>query len=261
MTGCYGQDWASYQSPQPSTTGLSFVFVKCTEGLTYVNPRYGAQIAWARQNHLVVGHYHYPHMGNSAVTEAARFLSMARLMPYEMIALDWEGYDAANRGVPMADQIAYKNAWLSYVAGRMTPGGYRIGTYANVDYLDHDPHGEYGDFLWIADPGSPGATNIEHEWLFHQYGAKGVDRDYSNKTASELRAWANHTEDDMPLTPADAKTVWEYEHGVEPDMHAQLVAANQNSAATLAAVKALALKQPEIDYAKLAAALLAALKS
>lgn len=259
MTGCYGQDWASYQSPQPDTTGLSFVFVKCTEGLTYLNPRYTQQIAWARQSHLVVGHYHYPHMGNSPTGEAARFLSSAKIQPGEMISLDWEGYDSYNRNVSMADQIAYKKAWLAAVAQAMP--GYQVGTYANVDYLDHDPNGPYGDFLWIADPGSPGVTTVTHPWLFHQYGAKGVDRDYCKISASDLEVWAQEKETAVALTKADAQTVWAYEHGTEADMHAQLVAANQNSAATLAAVKALALKQPEIDYAKLAAALIAALKS
>lgn len=258
MTGCYGQDWASYQGTEPDTTGLSFAFVKATEGLTYTNPRYTRQVAHARLNHLVVGHYHYPHMANGPVQEAHAFLAVIHPQPGEMLCLDWEGYDAANTGVPMADQIQYKDAFLAYIRG-MVPS-LQVGTYANVDYLNRDPHGQYGDFLWIANPAPAGSPGVAHPWLFHQYSANPLDKDYCKLSAADLKVWAQK-EIEMPLTPADAKVVWAYEHGTESDMHAQLVAANQQSAATLKAVQALALKQPEIDYAKLAAALLAALKA
>src|SRR5690242_1918107 len=113
--GCYGQDWASYQSPAPDVTGLSFVFVKATEGLTYANPRWAQQVAYARLHKLTVGHYHYPHMGNSATAEADFFLRTARPQPGDYVALDWEGYDVANRSVPFAAQVAYKKAFLAHV--------------------------------------------------------------------------------------------------------------------------------------------------
>lgn len=259
MNGCYGQDWASYQSPEPDTTGLSFVFVKATEGLGYFNPRYTRQVTHAWNNHLVVGHYHYPHMGNDPVAEVTYFLKMAWIKPGELLCLDWEGYDSNNRDVPMSRQIAYRKAFLAELARRQP--NLPVGTYVNKGYLDQDPNGAYGDFLWIAEPNVvPWVSTITRPWLFHQYGAKGVDKDYCNLSASDLKVWAQKKENDVALNRDDAVTIWSYEHGTEPDMHAQLVAANQNSAAALAAVKALSVKQPEIDYTKLAAALIAQLK-
>lgn len=212
MTGCYGQDWASYQSPAPDVTGLSFAFVKATEGLTYVNPRRDAQAAYARLNKLTVGHYHYPHMANTPATEADRFLAVARPQPGDVLALDWEGYDAANRGVTTPRLIAYKDAWLAHVRGAMPT--HQVGTYCNGDYLSRDPKGAYGDFLWIATGGKPaGQPGISHQWMFHQYGAKDIDHDYCPLTADQLRTWAFEKENDM--TPGQAQQL--------TDLHKALV--------------------------------------
>lgn len=210
--GIYGQDWAGYQSPAPDTTGLSFVFVKATEGLTYTNPRYAAQVAHARLYKLVLGHYHYPHMANDPEAEADRFLSVATEQPGELLCLDWEGYDAANKKVPRATQVAYKNAFLARLqAARPT---YQVGTYANKAYLDFDPKGPYGDFFWIATAGLPaGQPGIGRDWLFHQYGASGVDKDYCPLSAAALKEWAHAKEDDM--TPLQAQQL--------ADLHKALV--------------------------------------
>jgi len=230
--GCYGQDWASYQSPAPDVTGLSFVFVKATEGLTYANPRWAQQVAYARLHKLTVGHYHYPHMGNSATAEADFFLRTARPQPGDYVALDWEGYDVANRSVPFAAQVAYKKAFLAHVTAALPHN--QVGTYCNTDYLDRDPAGAYGDFLWIATANkAAGQPGISRSWLFHQYSASSVDRDYCNLSADALRAWAHAKEDDMALTRDDAVTIWGYENptsGDKYDMHQALKNAEANSA-------------------------------
>lgn len=194
--GIYGQDWAGYQSSAPDTTGLSFVFVKATEGLTYTNPRYALQIEYARLHKLVVGHYHYPHMANDPAAEADRFLRVANVLPGELLCLDWEGYDAANKKVPVATQVAYKNAFLARVRAEMP--AHQVGTYANKAYLDFDPKGPYGDFFWIATAGRPaGQPGISRTWLFHQYGASGVDKDYCPLSAAALKEFAHAKENEM----------------------------------------------------------------
>lgn len=192
--GVYGQDWSGYQSPAPSTDGLSFVFIKATEGLTYTNPRYAAQLAYARLHKLTVGHYHYPHMANSPAAEADRFLAVADVAPGDLLCLDWEGYDAANKKVSVATQVAYKNAFLSRVRGKMPT--HQTGTYANKAYLAYDPSGPYGDFFWIATAGLPaGKPGISRPWLFHQYGASGVDKDYCPLSAAALAEFAHAKEE------------------------------------------------------------------
>lgn len=89
--------------------------------------------------------------------------------------------------------------------------------------------------------------------------------------AARPGAWGAIEEDDMPT----AKEVWGYSHGDKPDVHQTLANAARDSAAALdqslknaAALKALESAMaklppapPEIDYAKLAAALIAAARS
>jgi hypothetical protein len=206
MTGCQGQDWASYQDYTPNTGGLAFVFVKTTEGLSYVNPKAASQVATARSGGLVVGHYHYPHMANNAAAECDYFLTHANAQPGDILVLDWEGYDTANKNVPWERQVAYKGAFLARLRAA-APTRQRL-TYCNTDYLGRDPKGEYGDGLWIATAGRPaGEPGIDHQWLIHQYStAGGIDHDYCPLSPAELRAWAHAKEDtDMPLTDADVE--------------------------------------------------------
>lgn len=64
-----GIDVSAFQSSDYRTDGLSFVFVKATEGRTYVNPKLAAQTKTAREAGLVVGFYHFLWPGN--LTEQA----------------------------------------------------------------------------------------------------------------------------------------------------------------------------------------------
>jgi hypothetical protein len=208
MTGSTGQDWASYQDDAPSTKGLAFAFVKQTEGTGYVNPKAAAQVAHARGDGLVVGHYHYPHMAASPGAECDFFLQHAKPQPGDVLILDWEGYDAANKGVPWSRQVAYKEQFLARLDA-VAPLHQHL-VYCSADYLAKDPKGQYGDGLWIATAGHPaGQPGISHTWLFHQYStAGGIDHDYTPMTPAQLKAWSHAKEtDDMALTDADKKAI------------------------------------------------------
>ncbi|WP_369387449.1 GH25 family lysozyme [Streptomyces sp. CG1] len=152
--GIYGQDWSSYQSAAPDTSGLAFAFTKVTEGLGYVNPEWASQRDHAKANGLVWDGYHYPHMGNSVEAEADYFLAQVAWKHGDLVVLDWEGYDAANQAVSYNDQRAYKESWLRYVKGKLPHNP--VGVYCNTDYWRRiDTTGFYRDFLWIATAGLP----------------------------------------------------------------------------------------------------------
>jgi hypothetical protein len=211
--GIWGQDWASYQSTTPDTSGLSFAFVKVTEGLSYVNPKWVSQRDHAKANGLVWGAYHYPHMANGVQAEADYFLSQVAWQPGDMVVLDWEGYDAANSGVPKAQQAAYKDAWLRYVKGKLPHNP--VGVYVNTDYwLNVDTSGYYADFLWIADyANAAGKPAIKASWLFHQYASSPVDKDYCPlASTAALRSWTlsfQPTPTPTPPPPTPAPTFLE----------------------------------------------------
>ena len=208
-----GQDWSSYQPEAPSTGGLAFVFVKRTEGTGYVNPRAHAQVAHARAEGLVVGHYHYPHIANSASSEADYFLKElgADLHAGDILALDWEWY---GQKVSAAQARAYKAAFISRI--RLRAPSHRIVVYCNrSDWTHVDTDSTCGDGLWIADPTTAGRPRIQHPWTFHQYStAGGVDHDVAGfATTAELRAWAagntttEHDQEDNDMQPTDTLPV------------------------------------------------------
>lgn len=203
----HGVDVSAYQSETYSIAGLDFVFVKATEGLTYTNPRLAAQAKRARDAGLVVGFYHYPHMANDPQAEADYFLKKAPIQAGDIIVFDWEGYDTANKGVAKSRQVAYRDAWLKYVKGKMP--GHKVGMYCNTDYwLNVDTTSNCGDFLWIATGGLPaGQPGIKSPWLIHQYStAGGIDHDVAAFTdRAALRAWAaGTTPQENDMTPDQA---------------------------------------------------------
>ncbi|MDI5962101.1 glycoside hydrolase family 25 protein [Streptantibioticus silvisoli] len=199
-----GVDVSSYQAADFPTAGLGFVFVKVTEGLSYVNPKLPGQRTTARQAGLTTGYYHYPHIANSPVSEADHFLGQLDLAAGDLIALDWEWY---GQKVTAAQARAYKKTWLAHVKSKAPR--HRVGLYSDRNnWTTVDTDSDCGDFLWIADTTTAGHPRIRHPWTFHQYSAAGgVDRDVADfPDAAALRAWAAGTptsttppeEDDMP---------------------------------------------------------------
>jgi GH25 family lysozyme M1 (1,4-beta-N-acetylmuramidase) len=178
-----GVDVASYQSETYATAGLDFVFVKVTEGTSYVNPKWKAQRDRARKAGLVVGYYHYAH-GMRNLAEADYFLSRVDLAPGELLAFDWEDSDVSN---------AEKDAWIKYVKSKKP--GHRVLLYCNRDYwFNRDSTSYAGDGLWIADPTTAGKPRIQHPWTIHQYStAGGIDHNVAAFTdRAAMRKWAGY---------------------------------------------------------------------
>ncbi|MER6534672.1 GH25 family lysozyme [Streptomyces sp900105755] len=207
----HGVDVSGYQSATYSTSGIDFVFVKATEGLSYTNPFLTAQTKRGRDAGLVVGFYHYPHMANDPKAEADYFLSKAPIRAGDVIVFDWEGYDSANKGVAKSRQVAYRDAWLKYVKGKLPT--HRVGMYCNTDYwLNVDTSGNCGDFLWIATGGLPaGQPGIKHAWTFHQYStAGGIDHDVAAFTdRAALAAWAHGTPQEDPMAGITKQDIYD----------------------------------------------------
>lgn len=189
-----GIDVASYQSETFPTSGLDFVFVKATEGTTYINPKQGRQAATARNSGLVLGFYHFLHPGN-VVAQAAYFVDKCASLEGDLLVCDWETTGTGGRPTN-----AEKDAFIREVK-RLRPT-HRVGLYANTDYwLHRDSTGYAGDFLWIADPNAKaGAPRIQAKWLFHQHSITGgTDQNVADfKDRAALRAWAGGK---PPATP------------------------------------------------------------
>lgn len=194
-----GIDVASYQPDRPDVRGKHFVFVKATEGVSYVNPKQKTQTDTARKAGLALGFYHFLHPGNVA-GQAAYFVKQCLSLPGDMLVCDWEttpdGKGASN---------AEKDAFIREVK-RLRPA-HKVGLYCNTDYWKNRDTTSYaGDFLWIADPNhTAGHPYIQASWRFHQYSQDhGLDLNVGRfNSLAELRDWCGYPAA-VPPPPATA---------------------------------------------------------
>ncbi|MFD5077267.1 glycoside hydrolase family 25 protein [Streptomyces sp. NPDC058371] len=179
-----GIDVSAYQSSSYSTEGLSFVFVKATEGRSYVNPRLSAQVKRARDAGCVVGFYHFLWPGN-LTAQAEYFLSKAPEKAGDILAVDWEttgdGTHASN---------AEKDRFIRKLK-ELRPN-HRVVLYANRNFwLNIDTTSYAGDGLWIADYVTAGKPRITAKWRFHQCTGSPLDKDVADFTSkADLQKWA-----------------------------------------------------------------------
>ncbi|WP_372351825.1 glycoside hydrolase family 25 protein [Streptomyces sp. KL116D] len=178
-----GIDVSSYQSTF-DTDGLSFVFVKATEGRSYVNPRLAAQTKRARDAGCVVGFYHFLWPGN-LTAQAEYFVSKAPEKAGDLLAVDWETTGEGTRA-----SNAEKDRFIREVK-RLRPH-HKVMLYCNRDFwLNVDTTSYAGDGLWIADYVTAGKPRIKADWTIHQYTDRPLDKnvaDFGSETA--LRDWA-----------------------------------------------------------------------
>lgn len=181
MTFPKGIDVAGYQSETYATAGVDFVVIKVTEGTTYRNPKYAAQLAHARAAGLIVGHYHYGHHGKAAA-EAAFFLANAKISAGDFIAYDWED------GATVQSD---RDTWMKAVKAKQA--AHKVLLYCNKTFWrQRDSENYAGDGLWIADPSSPaGHPDVTHPWLVHQYSETGgLDHNVANfSSVKAFRDW------------------------------------------------------------------------
>ncbi|WP_069170359.1 glycoside hydrolase family 25 protein [Streptomyces griseus] len=178
----HGVDVSSHQTDF-DTDGVDFVFIKATEGRSYVNPRLDGQIARARKAGCVVGFYHFLWPGN-AEQQAAYFVEGTPEKPGDLLAADWErtgdGTHASSKD---------KDRFIREVK-RLRPH-HRVLLYCNRSFWrTYDTSSYAGDGLWIADHVTAGEPRIEARWRVHQYTDTPLDRnvaDFSSRDA--MRSW------------------------------------------------------------------------
>jgi hypothetical protein len=193
-----GIDVSDYQGTGFSTSGLSFVIVKATEGRSYVNPKQSAQAKRARDAGLVVGFYHFLWPGNIQA-QAEYFVEKCASTGHDLLFVDWETTSSGTHA-----SGAEKDQFIRAVQ-KLRGSSHRVGLYCNRNFwVSHDTTSFAGDALWIADyNGKPGSPGITAHWLFHQYTSSPIDTNVARfDSLSALRTWAggsgSSTEDDMP---------------------------------------------------------------
>lgn len=146
MTTLHGIDVSVHQGlidwSAVAGSGVSFAFVKATEGVGFEDPMFQRNRA-VKAAGIVFGAYHFarPDLGNTPEDEADWFLAVAKPLPGELLALDFE--------VAYADPVTWCAAFLS----RVKTLGFPVPlTYLNRSQLglDWSPVISTGSGLWLA---------------------------------------------------------------------------------------------------------------
>ncbi|SBU98456.1 Lyzozyme M1 (1,4-beta-N-acetylmuramidase) [Streptomyces sp. OspMP-M45] len=179
----HGIDVSSHQTDF-DTDEVDFVFIKATEGRSYVNPKLDGQVKRAKDAGCVVGFYHFLWPGN-AKAQAEYFVSHTPEKTGDLLAADWE-----QTGDGTWASSEDKDRFIHEVK-RLRPH-YRVLLYCNRAYWrTHDTSSYAGDGLWIADYVTPGKPRVEAPWRIHQYTDRPLDKnvaDFDSKQA--MRDWA-----------------------------------------------------------------------
>lgn len=192
-------NWQSEKFPLelPDGTPVDFVIIQVTRGVDGLNEKWPAQAAWARENGLAVGFYHFGKAGDGRAQADYFHRTLGSLYPGETLWYDWE-----NSGTPAtAPSNDQKDIFIKTLKA-LRPKK-KVGLYCNVDFWkNRDQTDYYGDGLWIAswrrDANSQIPTPaITAPWVIHQYAdGPGVDHDRAGFPDREaMKVWGGKPED------------------------------------------------------------------
>lgn len=192
-----GVDVSKYQGTIDFTkikaAGMTYVFVKATEGITGVDPDYARNVTAARAAGLVVGSYHFYETDDDPSAQFGNFRQHADVKPGDLPpVVDIEVLAKGSRP-DLADDLKSFLAQLEQAYGAK-PILYSGVSFAN-EYL-----ASFGAYpLWVAEYTSASAPKVPSgwsTWAFWQYSQSGsvagingaVDMDRFNGTATQFDA-------------------------------------------------------------------------
>lgn len=152
-----------------SRQGISFAFIKATEGSSLVDPNFARNFEAAQQTSLAVGAYHFFSYDSPGETQAHNFIRT--VTPFEGMlppVIDVEFYGDKEKNPPersaVATQLKTLLALLEEHYGQKpilyaTEKSYRL--YLSDDYADYD--------IWIRDVITRPTLSDDRSWTFWQY--------------------------------------------------------------------------------------------
>lgn len=154
--------------------GISFAFIKATEGSAYTDPRFAENFANARATSLAVGAYHFFSFDSAGATQAENFIrtvpSFGGMLPP---VIDLEFYGGYDQNPPSSETVAEELRTLLTLLEKHY--GVRPILYATEEsYAQYLAHGFAAYDIWIRDViGKPTLTD-GRAWTFWQFTNRGT---------------------------------------------------------------------------------------
>jgi len=206
-----GFDCSKYQSEinftKVKNAGISFVIIKCTEGLTTIDPMFATNLTNAKQAGLKVGVYHFSRAtdNQSAIAEAQHFISVINQNGGFAVldiapAFDIETKEGSTKA--MVSSIA--KTWIETVkrASNMQPLIYSYPSFID-EFLDETVANIP---LWLAaySVSQPNDRGSFKTWTFLQYSESGkidgIDSPVDlNEYNGNIEDYMYYTEEDLQM--------------------------------------------------------------
>ncbi len=148
---------------------ISFVFIKATEGSSFVDDRFAYNYAEAQKTELSVGAYHFFSFDSAGDTQAENFIRTVK--PHEGMlppVVDFEFYGTKNMNPPPKESVTSELDKL--LSELETHYGLRPIIYACEDTYELYLAGGYEDYdIWIRDVITKPTLSDGRAWTFWQY--------------------------------------------------------------------------------------------
>lgn len=179
-----GVDVSSYQGiihwPTLSSQGISFAFIKATEGSTHKDPFFAYNWKEAKKTHLRVGAYHFMSFETPGETQAKNFIETVGKKGGDLPpVVDVELYGDFISHHPSKEHV---HKILTPLLEELEKEyGQEPIIYTTRHLYEKYISGHYDNDIWIADLTlTPGLPDGE-DWVFCQYSFEGVLEGYKGK--------------------------------------------------------------------------------
>lgn len=181
----WGVDVSAYQGDIDWQTlsgqGVQFAFIKATEGSSFADPQYAANMAGAQQAQIPAGAYHFFSFDSAGDTQADNFIGVVGDTPLTLPpVIDVELYCAHKQSPPDAQRV---HAELDVLIRRIEQQyGVKPILYSTMKAYRLYLAGEYEDCdIWIRNVFTLPALPDDRPWTFWQYSDKGRLQGYDGE--------------------------------------------------------------------------------
>ena len=180
-----GIDVSSYQGEidweELSSQNISFVFIKATEGSTFVDKNFAYNFQEAKKTVLAVGAYHFFSYDSSGKTQAENFINT--VIPFEGMlppVIDLEFYGNKEKNPPDREAVALQlKTMLEILEAHYGQKPLIYATEKSYKLYLSDDYNEYD--IWIRNVVTKPELTDNRTWTFWQYTNRGKLDGYNGK--------------------------------------------------------------------------------
>lgn len=197
----HGTDVSKYQTSvdweQVRDSGISFAFIKATEGGDMFDPKFTDHWGASHEAGIKRGAYHFYYFCRPAIEQARWFIKNVPVDPSAMppvLDMEWNPLSPTCKLRP--DPAVVRKEMLTYLQAVEKHYGKKPIIYTTVDFFDDNDLGRIKGYpFWLRSvAGHPDEKYGPHPWTFWQYTGTGIipgipgDADI-NVFAGDKNAW------------------------------------------------------------------------